>query len=179
MPMDKIWIVAILEGKPYRDVKNLWKLFETKYNSVAVQIFSHPHVTFQGGKTNNTRQLKKDFQEIASEVKPFEIRVNGPRHFGKRVIYLDVEKTRELIETNDLIDRFLRARCHGLFEDYAPGNWIPHVTLAMDDLSKRNFQKAWVELKDTRIEFRQKLHNVCIVRRYPDGKIRIGKRYEL
>lgn len=179
MPTDQIWIASILEDRPYRDVKSLWSLFARKYNSVGVQIFSHPHITFQGGKTNNTRQLKKDFQEMASEVKPFEIRVNGPRHFGKRVIYLEVEKTRELIETDELIHRFLRARCHGLFENYAPGNWIPHVTLAMDDLTESNFDKAWAELKDSRIRFRQRLRNLCIVKRHPDGKIKIAGRYKL
>jgi 2'-5' RNA ligase len=177
--MDQIWIVSVLEDKPYRDAKNLWKLFETKYNSVGVQLLSHPHVTFQGGKTSDSGQLNKDLQEMISKIKPFEIHVNGPRHFDKKVIYLEIEKTHELVQVNKLINRFLKAHCHDLLEDYRPGNWIPHITLAMDDLSKRNFQKAWAELKDTRIEFRQKLHNVCIVQQYPGGKIRIRKRYEL
>ncbi|UCB51556.1 MAG: hypothetical protein JSV10_06050, partial [Candidatus Zixiibacteriota bacterium] len=75
--------------------------------------------------------------------------------------------------------RFLRARCHGLFQDYAPGNWIPHVTLAMDDLTKSNFEKAWADLKDTRIRFRQELHNLCVVKQHPNGKIKIARRYSL
>jgi len=177
--MDQIWIVSVLEDKPYRDVKNLWKLFETKYNSVAVQIFSHPHVTFQGGKTDNARQLKKDFQEIISKTKPFEIEVNGPRHFNKKVIYLEVEKTYKLVEINQRINQFLKAYCHDLFEDYTPWNWIPHITLAMDDLTAGNFQKAWTELRDSELRFRQKLHNLCIVKQYPSGKVRIAGRYEL
>lgn len=60
MPMDRIWIVSVLEDKPYGDVRNLWKLFETKYNSVGVQLLSHPRVTFQGGKTADSGQLNKD-----------------------------------------------------------------------------------------------------------------------
>ena len=60
MLMDSVWIVAILENEPYKDVKSLWKLFETKYDSVGVQIFNHPHVTFQGGKTSDSGQLNKD-----------------------------------------------------------------------------------------------------------------------
>jgi 2'-5' RNA ligase len=179
MPVDQIWILSVLEDKPYRDVKKLWKVFETEYDSVGVQIFSHPHVTFQGGKTADLRQLKRDFQETISKIRPFEIEVNGPRHFDDKVIYLEVEKTQRLIELNKRINQFLKIHCHNLLEDYAPGSWIPHITLAMDDLSKRNFEKARAELKDSRIQFRQRLHNICIVQRYPDGKIRIGKRYEL
>jgi hypothetical protein len=74
MPMDQIWIVSILEDKLYQDVKSLWRLFAREYNSVGVQIFSHPHVTFQGGKTDNARQLKKDFQEIASKIKRLKLK---------------------------------------------------------------------------------------------------------
>ena len=179
MPMDQIWIVSILEDKLYQDVKSLWRLFAREYNSVGVQIFSHPHVTFQGGKTDNARQLKKDFQEIASKIKPFEIEVTGPRHFDKKVIYLEVEKTYKLIEINQRINQFLKRRCQDLFEYYKPRNWLPHVTLAMDDLTKRNFETAWTELKDSKIRFEQKLHNLCIVKQYPSGKIKIAGRYEL
>jgi 2'-5' RNA ligase len=160
-------------------VKNLWKLFETKYSSVGVQIFGHPHVTFQGGGTDDTRQLKRDFQGMASKIKPFEIEVKGPRHFDKKVIYLEIIKTRKLIEIHRVLNRFLKRRCKGLPEYYEPGNWLPHVTLAMDDLTGRNFENAWAELKDSRIEFRQELHNLCIVKQYPSGKIRIDGRYEL
>ena len=177
--MDQIWIVSILEDQPYRDVKNLWKSFETKYNSVGVQLFSHPHMTFQGGETDNTRQLKRDFQEMASEIRPFEIRVKGPRHFDKKVIYLEVEKTPGLVEINKRISQFLKAHCHDLLEDYTPENWIPHITLAMDDLTAGNFQKAWTELRDSELRFKQKLHSLCIVKRYRSGKIRIDRRYEL
>jgi len=179
MPMEQIWIVSILENKPYKDVKNLWRLFERKYKSVGVQIFSHPHVTFQGGRTDDTRQLKRDFQGIASKMGPFEIEVSGARHFGRKVIYLEVEKTPGSVEINKRINQFLKAHCHDLFEDCTPGNWIPHITLAMDDLTAGNFQKAWTDLRDSELRFRQRLHNLCIVKQYPGGKVRIARRYEL
>lgn len=177
--MNEIWIVSLLEGEPYRSVRNLWRLFENRYNSVGVRIFSHPHITFQGGKAENPRRLKKDFLKVVSQIKPFEIKIRGTRHFDKKAICLKVEKTKELIEINKQVNRFLETHCQSLLEHYAPGIWIPHITLAMDDLTEENFEKAWAKLKNSRIEFKQKLHNICIVKRYPGGKIRIGKRYEL
>jgi 2'-5' RNA ligase len=179
MFMSEIWIVSLLEGEPYRSVGNLWRLFENKYNSVGVQIFSHPHITFQGGKAENPRRLKKDFLKVVSQIKPFGIKISGTRHFDKKAICLKVEKTKELIEINKQVNRFLETYCQSLLEHYAPGIWTPHITLAMDDLTEENFEKAWTKLKNSRIEFKQKLHNICMVKRFLNGKVKIDKRYQL
>ncbi|MHA1582111.1 MAG: hypothetical protein ACTSYM_06435 [Candidatus Baldrarchaeia archaeon] len=80
--METIGISSILEGKPYKVVKKLWKTFEEKYNSVGVQIFSHPNITFQVGETKNLKQLKKNFEILINEIKPFEIEVDGFGHFN-------------------------------------------------------------------------------------------------
>lgn len=92
---------------------------------------------------------------------------------------MEIAKTRKLIEIQRRMNQFLKRRCKGLPEYYEPRNWLPHVTLAMDDLTGRNFENAWAELKDSTVRFRQKLHNLCIVKQYPSGKIRIDRRYEL
>ena len=62
---------------------------------------------------------------------------------------------------------------------YFPKNWIPHITLAMSDLTPKIFKNAWNEFKDLKFEFNQKLHNICIAKKLPDGKIRIAKKYDL
>ncbi len=177
--MHTIGIVSVLENRPYEDVRNLWKLFERKYGSVDVQKFNHPHISFQGGKTNSLRQLTEDFQKVASGIEPFEIQVSGVGHFGKEVVYLKVEKTRGLIQINRLINQFMKDYCKDLFEHYLPENWVPHITLAMDDLREEDFEKAWAELENSSVEFGQKLHNVCVVKWYPVGEIRVARQYEL
>lgn len=179
MSIDTIGILSILENKPYKEVKKLWKLFEKKYNSTGVRTFNHPNVTFQGGKTYNIKQLKNDFNGIISKIKPYEINVSEIGHFNKEVVYLKVKNSNNLLKINRLINKFLKNYCKELFEYCIPKNWVPHITLAMDDLTNENFEKAWHELNNINIEFKQTLHNICIVRLYPDRKIRIVKKFEL
>ncbi len=179
MSADTIGIVSNLEDEPYKLVKRYWNVFERKFNSVAIQDYSHPHVSFQAARTNNIRELKKDFEKIIAQIKPFEIEANGVRHFDEKAVYLGVKKTAKLAKIHKLIHSFLKDNCHGLFKYYAPDIWVPHVTLAMDDLSKANFRKAWAELKDWKARFKQSIHNICMVKWYPGGKIKIAKRYEL
>jgi 2'-5' RNA ligase len=179
MTMDTIGIVSNLEGQPYREVKKLWALFEREYNSRAIQSYSHPHFTYQIAKTSDVKRLKVDFQKVISRIAPFKIEVIGLRHFRKDVIYLAVKKTRELARIHKLIHRFLEAECRDMLELYAPEHWIPHVTLAMEDLTEDNFNRAWKELSPSRIRFKQRVGNLCMVKFYPGGKIRIAERYNL
>lgn len=179
MPSEKIAIVSNLEGQPYKDVRVLWKLFERKYLSKSIQAYSHPHVSFQSGTTPDVRQSKRDFENVASQIRPFQIEVMGARHFRKDVIYLAVKRTRELAKIHKLINRFLDGQCQDLVELYTPKHWLPHVTLAMEDLTEENFEKAWMEFGGSNIRFKQRLHNICMVKWFPDGTIRIAKRYKL
>lgn len=177
--MGTIGIPSILENKRYEDVTNLWELFEKGYGSVGVQTFSDPQIAFQGGKTDNLGQLTRDFQEIVSKTKPFGIEVSGVGHSNRVAIYLKVKKTSGLIRINERINKSVKDRCEDLLPYYVPEHWIPHITLAMDDLTEENFEKAWAELKNSKIEFKQELHNSCVVKWYPDGRIRIAEKYEL
>jgi 2'-5' RNA ligase len=179
MRSERIAIVSNLEGQPYKDVRRLWKLFERKYLSKSIQAYSHPHISFQSGTTHDVRQIKRDFESLAYQMTSFEIEVTGARHFRKDVIYLAVKRTRELAKTHKLIHRFLDDQCQGLDELYAPQHWLPHVTLAMEDLTEENFENAWMEFEGSNIRFKQRIHNVCMVKWLPDGRIRIAKRYKL
>ena len=150
--MDTIGILSVLENKLYKDVKKIWNLFERKYGSVGVQTFNHPNITFQGGKTVKLKQLRKDFQETVLKIKPFEINVNGLSHYNKKSIALKVEKTKTLIEINELINQFLKNYCDYLFDYYVPQRWKPHITLAMNDLGEDKFEMAWNELTNLKLE---------------------------
>jgi 2'-5' RNA ligase len=102
--------------------------------------------------------------------------VEGLGRFDKKVIYLSIKKSNEIVEINRLVNGFLRDYCDELFDDYSPENWIPHVTLAMEDLPERNFETAWNEIRDYAIKFKQTLHNICLVKKHPNGRIGIAKR---
>jgi 2'-5' RNA ligase len=170
--MDTIGILSILEDQPYKQVKRLWKLFEVQYNSVGVQAFNHPNLTFQGGETADIKALTREFNDLASEIEPFEIKVDGFGSFN-RVIYLRVKKSREITGINEVVNQRLKSLSATVFEEYTPERWIPHITVAMDDLVESEFDKAWSALSREKFGFEQTLHNLCLVKRHSSGKIKI------
>ena len=98
--MYTIGIVSVLEGKPCNKVKNLWKLFEEKYDSKGVQMIQDPHLTFQAGWLEDSKVLIEVFSEFVKKIEPFNVEVNGFGHFDSRVIYLKVIKTNRLFDLN-------------------------------------------------------------------------------
>jgi 2'-5' RNA ligase len=179
MATETIGIVSNLEDRPYKDVKRLWALLKRKYDCVAYEQYGHPHVSFQAANSSDIRQLKKSLQTLAAQIEPFEIEAGGIMHFNRKVICLEVRKTERLIQIHQRINQFLQSRCRGLFEYYLPAKWIPHITLAQEAPTIESFEKAWRELKNSKLRFRQRLHNMCMVKWCPDGRIRIAKRYKL
>ena len=97
----------------------------------------------------------------------------------KKKSWNKVEKTETLIQINKLIYQFLKNYCKNLFAYYTPEKWVPHITLVMNDLSEETFERGWNKVNRLKIRFKQTLHNICIVKQYPNKKIKIVKKFRL
>lgn len=178
----KVGVVSILEGETYAETKRMWRLFERKYGSKAIQNFPHPHVSFQGGLSENLKILVLKIDDLSSKINPFPVTIEGIDTFErpKRVIFLPVKRTKILRSIHKKIDELLQEYCSWTFRYYTPQNWIPHVTLAQRDITPTNFRNAKRYLENRRFNYELTIHNICLVRWYDqDRKIKIHKKYVL
>jgi 2'-5' RNA ligase len=178
----KLGVVSILEGDTYKEAKRMWRLFEKEYNSRAIQNFPHPHLSFQGGRCEDIKEIDANLKKLSLQTKPFLVRVKGINTFEKpdRAIILEVVRTNTLQRIHKKIDALLRKYCSPTFELYSPQNWHPHITLAHGDLTPNNFQKAKKDLENYNPGHKLKVHNICLVRWYDkDKKIRIYRKHVL
>ena len=159
----------------------MWRLFEREYNSKAIQNFSHPHLSFQGGICEDIKIIDTNLKKLSLRIKPFLIRVEGINTFKEpdRVIFLEVVRTKILQRIHKRIDALLGKYCSQTFELYSLQNWHPHITLAHGDLTQNNFQKAKKNLENYHPRYKLRMHNICLVRWYDEDKIRIYKKYVL
>ncbi|MCK4384962.1 MAG: 2'-5' RNA ligase family protein [candidate division Zixibacteria bacterium] len=177
----KVGVVSILEGDIYKEAKRLWRLFEKEYNSRAIQNFAHPHLSFQGGICEDIKIIDANLKKLSFQIKPFLIKIEGINVFEEpdRVIFMEVVRTKILQGIHKRIDSLLRKYCSQTFELFSPQNWYPHVTLACEDLTQNNFQKAKKDLENYHPRYKLKMSNICLVEWYDKDKIRIYKKYVL
>jgi 2'-5' RNA ligase len=182
MKVIKLGVVSILEGEAYAETKRMWRFFEKKYNSTAIQNFPHPHLSFQGGRSKNLKTIDAELQNLSREINPFPVTLRRIETFEKpeRVIFLSVKRTRILRNIHKKIDALMQKHCSWTFPYYTPQNWIPHVTLAQRDLTPTDFRSAIKELENYRPQYELTMYNICLVTWYDQGrKIRIHKEYIL
>lgn len=177
----KVGVVSIVEGDVYKETKRMWRLFEREYDSKAIQNFPHPHLSFQGGICEDIKVIDSNFKKLSLQIKPFLIRAEGINTFKEpdRAIFMEVVQTKVLQRIHKNIDALLRKYCLKTFKLYSPPNWHPHVTLACEDLTQSNFQKAKKDLENCHPRYKLKVHNICLVKWYDKDKTRIYKKYVL
>ena len=162
-----IGVLSLLEGPARQEALRLWQLFETEYDSRGVQTFAHPHLTFHAGTCLDVSELEVALTKLCQEFHPFEVLIDRLGYFDEPtpVIFMRVVPTPQLLALHRQIGEFMGFHCVGLYEHYLPDRWVPHVTLAMGDLTPANFERAWRDLRGLRPQFRQVLSNMHLVRR--------------
>jgi 2'-5' RNA ligase len=142
--------MTILDGPLRDEALRLWRMFENHYGSVGVQTFAHPNLTFGGGTIRDPRALAAHLEDLAETLEPFELRITGIDvfHEPQRAVYLAVEPTAELTRIHRSVHQVLEQHCEALVELYRPESWVPHITVAMGDLSQENFERALEDLSN-------------------------------
>ena len=177
----KIGIATLITGSERDEVLRYWDIFEKEYNSIGVRSCDHPNLGFQGGDCSNLDFLKDELSNLCNIISPFEMIVDGFGYFEapSKVVYLQVMKTNELIEIHKEINIILSKSCISTFQYYTPEYWVPHITLAMDDLSETSFDTFKKRHKDTSPSFNQTISNLALVEFKDNGLVELLQRYEI
>ncbi len=166
-----VGVMTLLEGPLCDEAKRLWRVFEEEHGSVGVQTFAHPNLTFGGARTYHLQTLATRLETEIGNLPSFELRVDGVDHFREpeRAVFLRVVLTEELAKVHRCLDRVLSGSCEDLFELYRPSSWVPHITVAMGDLSQREFDNALSQLSEYSRQYVQNVDRISLVQSVGDG----------
>ncbi|OEH91086.1 2'-5' RNA ligase family protein [Bacillus solimangrovi] len=171
----RVGIASLLSGQEKKEVLHYWDVFKEEYHSVGVQSFDHPNLGFQGGECSDVEALKVELVNLCERIRPFEIIVDGFGYFESpaKVVFLNVIKTNALLELHKEINRLLDDKCNDIFELYTPENWVPHISLAMGDLSNEHFDKFKVDYAEKSPSFNQTISNLALVEFKNNGRVEL------
>lgn len=176
-----IGIASLLTGNARNEVLHFWRVFEIEYSSIGVQSFDHPNLGFQGGSCSDIHLLKDELSNLSMSLSPFEVKIEGFGFFEtpSKVVYLNVLKTDELIDLHKKINNLLVKCCENLFDFYTPENWVPHLTLAMNDLTEISFSNFKEKHYDYSPSFKQIISNLALVEFKKDGRVELLSCFEI
>jgi 2'-5' RNA ligase len=115
---------------------------------------SPPHITVKMPFNYNEAKegvLTEKLQVYLKGQTPFKVRLSGVGTFGKRVIFLNVQKSAEIENFQQGIKVFTKREFH-LTDELSDRNFHPHMTVAFKDLKPLQFSEVLNLVRDKSLE---------------------------
>lgn len=159
---------------------SMWQRLQSKCGLVTANESSFLHLSWQGAVDYQIDNVHKVLQDVASRTPRFSVNVAGIGIFTgeKPVIYLNVVKSRDLLNLHEALWNELGSSAVELNTYYAPSAWVPHVTLAYGTLMPADLVCAVEELMYEPFSVDLKIDNLAMIF-LRDGTVGIDSRYEL
>ncbi|TRU27315.1 MAG: 2'-5' RNA ligase family protein [Microcystis aeruginosa Ma_MB_S_20031200_S102] len=148
--------------------------FAEIYNSRAA-LKSPPHVTLQPPFRWNLGQLpdlERCLEEFARLHSPIPLILQNFAAFKPRVIYINVQKTPELLTLQKQLLQQLESSLNISDNVSKSRAFAPHLTVGFRDLTKDNFWKAWSKYANQELFFEVMIDEITLL-------IHNGKHWEI
>ena len=136
-------------------ITEIQQYFAEHYNSRGA-LNSPPHITLQPpfhSLAEDVPKLEESLNQFSVNRRPIPVTLSGFAASAPRVIYVDVVKSPELLEIHSYLMSYLEANL-GIVDRVSQSRpFVPHMTVAFRDLTKDNFQRAWLEFAGRSLHF--------------------------
>lgn len=129
-----------------------------------------PHFTWMLSEEMDIDQVRPLIDRIAKENESISIQTFGLGIFTGQepVLYLPIVKSLTLLQLHQEIWEQVRPFASKVQQYYAPSHWIPHITLALKDLTQETLNCAMSEIAFRTIELSCRAEELALVA-YMDG----------
>lgn len=157
-------IISELDQQSSVKVIEFWKTLREACGLRGIYDVPTPHFTWFAAEKLDVDQAKSIISQIVKGVKPFEIRTFGLGVFSgdHPVLYLPLVKTRKILNFHDEVWEKLRPYSEETQLYYSPWLWVPHITLALKDLSRENLSCAINAIAYEPIELINRVTNLIL-----------------
>jgi len=141
-------IVTALTEPHDAEVFRLWKELKQTCGLQSIWTLPVPHFSWMGMLGYDDAAVAQELAAIAAQAHPFTARVSSLGIFTGEdpVIYLALVKDEALLRFHEMVWSRLEAHLVQPNLYYAPPVWVPHITLAIGDVTRGNLACAIEQL---------------------------------
>ncbi len=156
---------SLLDTRSNRQVREIWDWLEIHCGLAGIRTTPLPHFSWQSAENYDLSLIRPALEKLAGELTPFGVKTAGLGIFtGKEpVLYISLVKTGKLLEVHQRIWETMTPFAQEVNPLYAPGQWIPHVTLAYQDISPEKLSCAIKDLAFLPIEMEMVIDHLAIL----------------
>ena len=165
-------LISLLPPPYDAQVEVLWRELEEAHSLAGIRITPYPHFSWQIARHYDLEKLEHSLQRIAARTPPFSVHTTGLGLFSgpRPVLYIPVVKDPGLVRLHEIIWQELQTTAQGLSPYYGPGAWMPHISLAYDDLEPGNIGPILQSLLPRTFNWEMTIDNLAFIYE-PDGEV--------
>jgi len=158
-------LVSLLPEPYYESVKTIWQELETRFGLSGIQVTPHPHFSWQIGEDYPTNLLEEAAKEASMSTPPLQITTAGLGLFTgpHPVIFISVVKSPALAAVHRMIWQRFEDMRQEVSPLYSPDLWMPHISLAYEDVTPVNIGAAmqWLAFQD--FNWKMTINNISYI----------------
>ncbi len=137
-------ILSELDENAAVQVMHLWRRLHKACGLEGIFNYPNPHFTWFASSEMNMGRCVPLLAEFAQRHPPFRVQTAGLGLFPGEtpVLFLPLVKSVELAELHRSLWEQVHPLCQGMREISLPEFWVPHITLALKDLTRENLTCA-------------------------------------
>jgi len=157
-------IISRLDTETSAIVKRLWQILFEECGLSAIYSLPTPHVTWFAAEAMDIEKTVPILSQIASNIDDFQVHTFGLGIFTgvQPILYLPMVKTLEMIHLHDVLWDQMEPYSQEPKKYYSPRLWVPHITLALRDLTHQKLSCAVESIGHQPIELFVNINNLII-----------------
>ncbi len=158
-------VISQLDPNSAETVSQIWRRLCMACGVKEIYNLPTPHFTWFLAEDMEIYKATPILEQIAMDADPFTLHTFGLGLFsGKNpVLYLPIVKTVKMIQLHQAIWDQIQAYGKEAKLYYSPKLWVPHITLALKDLTKENLACAVNTIAFEPIELFVEVENLALV----------------
>jgi 2'-5' RNA ligase len=165
-------LVSLLPQPYFQQVEALWQELETTYHLHGIQVTPLAHFSWQIAQDYDFDNLEAIIRDIAARTSPFVVRTTGLGLFTgfRPVLFIPVVKDANLVKLHAEIWEQTRSASQGQSLYYDPEHWMPHISLAYEDIDAQNIGPILQALTFRTFDWEMTIDNIALIYE-PEGEI--------
>jgi 2'-5' RNA ligase len=174
-------IVSLLDTQADERVRAIHAQLMAECGLQGIRLFPYPHFSWLGGEWCHLEQVETITAQLAGAIAPLMVTTNGLGLFtgASPVVYIPVVKTAGMVEAQLKIWEEAHSYADKLHPYYAPEVWVPHITLALQDVKPGSLSCALERLSFQSNDMTIQVNNLALVFQDEDEIGRLGRVFPL
>lgn len=162
----KYFIALVPSGHIQEEATQLKELLKETFN-LKYALKSPAHITIKMPFHWNELKEKKLIhllQGFFQDKKAFQLTLRGFDKFGRRVLFIDLKSTPELLEIQRALGEFTKTELKQPIE-LSDKSFHPHMTIAFKDVKAAKFDEYWQFIKKQKFDHVYAVDSVALLKR--------------